>query len=60
LSADGVGDHDSNFPSSYLGPQRWHFYSITSSARAGSIGGLGAFIMIAKNLIHSAMPSSKI
>jgi hypothetical protein len=51
---------NSNLPSSYLGPQRWHFYSITSSARAGSIGGLGAFIMIAKNLIHSAMPSSKI
>ena len=26
------------------------FYSITSSARASSIGGLGAFIMIAKNV----------
>jgi hypothetical protein len=32
-----------------LVPRRWHFYSITSSARASSIGGLGAFIMIAKN-----------
>jgi hypothetical protein len=44
---------------SYLDPRRWHFYSITSSARASSIGGLGAFIMIAKNFNHSAMPSSK-
>jgi len=40
---------NSNLPSSYLGPRRWHFYSIIS-ARASSIGGLGAFIMIAKNV----------
>ena len=31
-------------------PRRWHFYSIISSRRASSIGGLGAFIMIAKNV----------
>jgi len=41
---------NSNLPSSYLGPRRWHFYSIISSRRASSIGGLGAFIMIEKNL----------
>src|SRR3979490_986092 len=32
-----------------LGPRRGHFYSITSPARASRIGGLGAFIMFAKN-----------
>jgi hypothetical protein len=50
---------DSNLPSSYLGPRRWHFYSITSSARASSIGGLGAFIMIAKKVNSFGKPSSK-